>query len=136
LLLLVSSPSRIFAHQFNHAQIPLYDNTIDISGAKFRGLSTYASLPYVHCLSAGGDEEVEDYDIAILGAPFDTVSMKFANVIGRKVCSDRWICSLLREDLVPGLDRQVFDEGHRGYRMDIASTQVCLLPITPLFKKI
>lgn len=44
----------------------------DISHAKFGGLSTYANLPYVHCL-APSDEEVEKFDIAILGAPFDTV---------------------------------------------------------------
>lgn len=43
-----------------------------LSGSEFAGLTTYASLPYVHCL-AGDGEEVEKYDIAILGAPFDTV---------------------------------------------------------------
>ncbi|KAM3419385.1 hypothetical protein BST61_g5314 [Cercospora zeina] len=42
----------------------------DISLAKFAGLTTFANLPYVHCLSS--DEEVDPYDIAILGAPFDT----------------------------------------------------------------
>jgi agmatinase len=47
----------------------------DISNAKFAGLSTYANLPYVHCLAAEG-EEVEKFDIAILGAPFDTVSLR------------------------------------------------------------
>lgn len=46
--------------------------SMDISKAKFAGLTTYANLPYVHCLAAEG-EEVEPYDIAILGAPFDTV---------------------------------------------------------------
>lgn len=47
---------------------------IDVTtGSAFAGLTTYANLPYVHCL-AGDDEEVEKYDIAILGAPFDTVS--------------------------------------------------------------
>ncbi|KAF2172950.1 hypothetical protein M409DRAFT_62594 [Zasmidium cellare ATCC 36951] len=44
---------------------------LDISSAMYAGLSTYANLPYVHCL-AGEGEEVEPYDIAILGAPFDT----------------------------------------------------------------
>lgn len=48
-------------------------NNPDISQPKFAGLSTYANLPYVHCLAAEG-EEVEKFDIAILGAPFDTVS--------------------------------------------------------------
>jgi hypothetical protein len=48
--------------------------SIDIStGSAFAGLTTYANLPYVHCL-AGEGHEVEKYDIAILGAPFDTVS--------------------------------------------------------------
>lgn len=45
----------------------------DITQAKFAGLTTYANLPYVHCLAREG-EEVEKFDIAILGAPFDTVS--------------------------------------------------------------
>jgi len=48
-------------------------NDIDISQAKFAGLTTYANLPYVQCLAPAG-EEVEKFDIAILGAPFDTVS--------------------------------------------------------------
>jgi agmatinase len=48
-------------------------NDPDISQPKFAGLSTYANLPYVHCLAAEG-EEVEKFDIAVLGAPFDTVS--------------------------------------------------------------
>jgi len=43
----------------------------DITQAKFEGLTTYANLPYVHCLAPEG-EEVEKFDIAILGAPFDT----------------------------------------------------------------
>ena len=41
------------------------------------GLMTYANIPYVHCLAdeAGGEEyKGERYDIAVLGAPFDTVS--------------------------------------------------------------
>lgn len=46
---------------------------LDITQAKFAGLTTYANLPYVHCLAPKG-EDVEAFDIAILGAPFDTVS--------------------------------------------------------------
>jgi agmatinase len=38
---------------------------------EFAGLSTYANLPFVHCTSAGA---VEAYDIAVLGAPFDTAT--------------------------------------------------------------
>jgi len=44
---------------------------MDLSAPLYSGLMTYANLPYVHCL-AGDGEEVEQYDIAIVGAPFDT----------------------------------------------------------------
>ena len=37
------------------------------------GFMTYANTPYVACLSNGPDVS---YDIAILGAPFDTVRIK------------------------------------------------------------
>lgn len=43
----------------------------DVTQAKFAGLTTYANLPYIHCLAPEGDD-VEPFDIAILGAPFDT----------------------------------------------------------------
>ncbi|UPX18858.1 Agmatinase [Ascochyta rabiei] len=43
----------------------------DITQAKFGGLTTYANLPYVHCL-AQESEDAEKFDIAVLGAPFDT----------------------------------------------------------------
>jgi agmatinase len=46
---------------------------LDITQSKFAGLMTYANLPYVHCLAPEG-QDVEPFDIAILGAPFDTVS--------------------------------------------------------------
>ena len=50
---------------------------IDIStGSAFAGLTTYANLPYAHCL-APEKEDVKPYDIAILGAPFDTVRSDF-----------------------------------------------------------
>jgi hypothetical protein len=45
----------------------------DLSQAKFAGLLTFAHIPYVHCL-AGEKDTVEPFDIAILGAPFDTVA--------------------------------------------------------------
>lgn len=61
------------AQQRPLASSPLYDDDIDIvTGSQFRGLQTFANLPYVNALS---DEEAEKgikYDIAILGAPFDT----------------------------------------------------------------
>lgn len=62
--------------RFNDHQRPMYLNSHDdvdiISESQFRGLKTYANLPYLNCLS---DEESKDkhYDIAFLGAPFDTV---------------------------------------------------------------
>lgn len=40
----------------------------------FAGLNTFANLPYVHCLADSRNEDVEKFDIAYLGAPFDTVS--------------------------------------------------------------
>ncbi|KAF2152913.1 arginase [Myriangium duriaei CBS 260.36] len=43
----------------------------NITTAKYYGLSTFANLPYVHGLAPEG-QPVEPYDIAILGAPFDT----------------------------------------------------------------
>ncbi|PVH95221.1 Arginase/deacetylase [Periconia macrospinosa] len=47
-------------------------DNVDVStGSAFTGLTTYANLPYVHCLG-GENENVEAYDIGILGAPFDT----------------------------------------------------------------
>ncbi|KAH8197427.1 hypothetical protein TruAng_008404 [Truncatella angustata] len=60
---------------FHTEQIPLHSgphSDVDIiSGSQFSGLKTYANLPYLNCLS---DEEANDkpYDIAVLGAPFDT----------------------------------------------------------------
>ncbi|KAJ8119872.1 hypothetical protein O1611_g10513 [Lasiodiplodia mahajangana] len=50
----------------------LTDDDVDILyGSQFNGLTTYARVPYVNCLS---DDEAEGrkYDIAVLGAPFDT----------------------------------------------------------------
>lgn len=60
------------------AQHPLYNSInndagadLDLSTALYSGLTTYANLPYVHCLAADG-EVLETFDIAVLGAPFDT----------------------------------------------------------------
>lgn len=39
---------------------------------RYAGLSTYANLPWAHCLSE--EKDIERYDIAILGAPFDTAT--------------------------------------------------------------
>ena len=54
------------------------DDPLNLAKASaFMGLMTYANIPYVHCLAdeASGEEyKGEKYDIAVLGAPFDTVS--------------------------------------------------------------
>ncbi|KAI5251251.1 Arginase/deacetylase [Aureobasidium subglaciale] len=54
---------------YQSPMMALGHENIDITGAKFAGLTTFANLPYVHCLDKDGSEK---YDIAILGAPFDT----------------------------------------------------------------
>ncbi|OJJ58165.1 hypothetical protein ASPSYDRAFT_153512 [Aspergillus sydowii CBS 593.65] len=47
-------------------------NKIDItSGSQFSGLTTFARIPYVNCF-VDSEAESTPYDIAILGAPFDT----------------------------------------------------------------
>ena len=55
-------------------QLPMgHHDTVDItSGSQFSGLTTFARIPYINCFL---DEESskQPYDIAILGAPFDTV---------------------------------------------------------------
>ncbi|KAL1857464.1 hypothetical protein Daus18300_010328 [Diaporthe australafricana] len=56
------------------AWAPVHDDDVDIvTGSQFHGLKTFGNLPYVNAFS---DEEAQrqdaKYDIAILGAPFDT----------------------------------------------------------------
>ena len=64
------------SHQDVHEPGP--DDPLNLAkDSAFMGLMTYANIPYVHCLAdeAGGEEyKGERYDIAVLGAPFDTVS--------------------------------------------------------------
>lgn len=54
------------------------DDDIDIvTGSQFRGLKTFANLPYVNALALTDEErtlEHNQYDIAVLGAPFDTAT--------------------------------------------------------------
>jgi hypothetical protein len=46
--------------------------------SRWAGLSTFANLPYVYCLdNVTANEQIEQFDIAFLGAPFDTVSFLF-----------------------------------------------------------
>ncbi|KAF2964258.1 hypothetical protein GQX73_g9319 [Xylaria multiplex] len=77
----VLTASRVTAWQFPpSAQKPLAgfavddggDDDIDILyGSQFSGLNTYARIPYVNCFSDDAAKDTK-YDIAILGAPFDT----------------------------------------------------------------
>jgi hypothetical protein len=81
----------VFAHQPGHHQAVLGgpqrnhvthtddDDVIDIStNSKFYGLTTFANLPYVHCFD---EAEKERYDIAIMGAPFDTVGSFYLYIL-------------------------------------------------------
>ena len=48
------------------------DDFIDVTtDSEFFGLGTFGNVPYVNCLKEADEGR---YDIAILGAPFDTVS--------------------------------------------------------------
>jgi len=47
------------------------DDGMDLSTPMYSGLITYANLEYVHCLAADA-ANLETYDIAVIGAPFDT----------------------------------------------------------------
>jgi hypothetical protein len=51
---------------------PGLDPTIHHS--RYNGLNTFANLPYVYCLNDAENDHVENFDIAFLGAGFDTVS--------------------------------------------------------------
>ena len=65
-------PPRVGANVF---QTPLGQNVNDvdiITGSQFSGLITFAHFPYLACFDAAST--VQAYDIALLGAPFDTVS--------------------------------------------------------------
>jgi len=68
------------AHAQAQAQAPLSNVHLDdvdiVTGSAFSGLTTYAHLPYTNCFVETDKDAVtvEKYDIAILGAPFDTVS--------------------------------------------------------------
>ncbi|RAL02038.1 agmatinase [Aspergillus ibericus CBS 121593] len=54
-------------------QHPLgHEDAIDIvTGSQFSGLTTFANLPYVNCF-VDDESTLNNYDIAFLGAPFDT----------------------------------------------------------------
>ena len=66
----------IFPPVAGYQQNPIREfSGVDTStDSAFFGLTTFANLPYVHCLADEG-RKVEKFDIAILGAPFDTVGL-------------------------------------------------------------
>ena len=72
----INSPplATINAHQIPISPVGEHDlDGIDIiTGSGFAGLTTFANLPYESCFVDGETEG--GYDVAILGAPFDTVS--------------------------------------------------------------
>ncbi len=53
------------------ASRPDHDAFLDFE--KYSGLTTFSNLPWVHCLSSE-DDLTDKYDIAFLGAPFDTAT--------------------------------------------------------------
>jgi len=73
----------VLSHRNDHAathlmphrhQTFMSDDFIDVTtDSEFFGLTTFANLPYVNCFRPD-DSEAGKYDIAILGAPFDTVN--------------------------------------------------------------
>ncbi len=65
----------VAAHEIPHLQQAFMgDGLIDVTtDSDFFGLTTFANIPYVNCLKAA-EGDGGRYDIAILGAPFDTVS--------------------------------------------------------------
>jgi agmatinase len=75
-LLLLASACRVLSREITFlpvvgVQHPIFgfgldDTSLDISQL-LSGITTFANLPYVHCLANDG-EDVEKYDIAILGA--------------------------------------------------------------------
>ena len=74
-----------FLHDHNIGDVDI------VSGSQFRGLQTYANLPYVNCFAdREGDEN--SYDIAIVGAPFDTVRILPTT---RDLVSSFWLCRLI-----------------------------------------
>lgn len=55
-------------HRFN---LENKDDIDIVTGSQFNGLRTFANLPYVNCFS-DAEAKGKRYDIAIMGAPFDT----------------------------------------------------------------
>lgn len=50
------------------------DDDVDLTTDAMGGLTSFAHLPYVPCFAAKTDDEIDKYDIAVVGAPFDTAT--------------------------------------------------------------
>lgn len=50
------------------------DDDIDLTTDAMGGLVSFGHLPYVPCFAAKTDDEIDKYDIAVIGAPFDTAT--------------------------------------------------------------
>lgn len=68
---LPSYPTSEQAQQLFHGY-GVDDDLFSAFDVPFKGLTTFANLPYVHCLNRN-DDTIEKYDVAIMGAGFDTV---------------------------------------------------------------
>lgn len=96
---LASARDIIFPRAFGTAdatQYQLLNDEDEVGSAAtleraYAGLLTFANLPYVHCLAPRG-QEVEKYDIAFLGAPFDTVSSVVVRFVPCQISMLRWRC--------------------------------------------
>lgn len=61
------------------AQIPIRpqsdgDDDVELITDATGGLTSFGHLPYVACFDTKADEDIAKYDIAVLGAPFDTAT--------------------------------------------------------------
>lgn len=65
-------PKVVDAGLYQSTLVSNLDRIDIVSGSQFSGLTTFAQLPYATCFADGPASE--KYDIALLGAPFDTVS--------------------------------------------------------------
>lgn len=50
------------------------EDEVDLSTDATGGLTSFGHLPYVPCFADKPDQEIDKYDIAVLGAPFDTAT--------------------------------------------------------------
>lgn len=62
----------LHSHQVLIELTRLNDGIDIITGSDFASLTTFANLPYANCFV---DEVMKAYDVAILRAPFDTISL-------------------------------------------------------------